>query len=349
MQIKEFKSYKATFALSEVIEWNKSHESSDDQIIEIKFYKDNEYKFSLEKKLHTDNEIVFIEWLEYENKIYVVINTLNSSLSIFDANSMELLHCIDNGIFLSGYKILDNSEYLYTWGWSNYENTILPMRTVSHIPSLLKNPAYQPKKINCLDVKEENFLNPGMNLFGCDQCKAFLDKYDKIFDKVSMECRTERFNENLQSDTLLRRFIEIDGLVDFESNDSKQLLEKIMMNQRSMFNIKVYNNASGERQDVYDYALFTKLDSKYEDFNYVVADKLFHSIDGLPFNEINLRFEIYTDQGHLCIHIFNQLTQCDKIKNMHDGVIPDFFKNHVNKIDPESKMKIHVNNNPSDI
>ncbi len=345
MRTRIFKSYKAIFVQNKI---------DKNQTQEIKFYKNDEYKFTINKNFHYDDlfKTVLLEWFEYNNKTLIVLNAIHGLLSIFDAETGVLVHCtINDNMFLADYKLLDDREYMYMWGWCWSLDGVLktPIRSVYHIPDLFSIPEYEPKYIKCIDVKKENYMNPGINLFGCSVCKDFLEKYDDIFCEIKIESRTEEFNKNRISDTLLRRFLETHGLVEFE-NDSKQLLEDILMSDRDIFTVKVYDDCKnkgymrGKHTNNYDYSLFTKIDSScllHHNINLVIASKIFHNfIDGLPFNDIDLKFEIYSDLGNLIIWIRHQLIPCDKIKNMHDGIIPEFFKNHVHKIDPWTKLNI---------
>lgn len=356
LQEKNYKSYKAIYTCT--------FDQRDPGPIDIKFYKDNEYKFTLNKYFLKDDSfrILLLEWFENNDQTFIVLNQDHGLLSVFDAETGIKIHqTVNNEVLLTGYKLFDDGKYIYAWGWTrswfrirsksksksmsmsrskisseHLESQKIPVRVVYDIRILLKNPKYEPKYIECYDVKEENCINPGINLFGCTECKDFLEKHDQIFSDIRIESMTEEFNKHRSSDTLLKRFLE-NNLVEFEK-DSKCLLEKIMASDRLIFITKVYGNICCNN---YDYALFTKLSPRHDNINFIIAEKLFnYFIDGLPFDEINLRFEIYTDLGNLIIQIKNKLIHCDKIKNMHDGVLPEFFKNHINKIDPDSLMEI---------
>lgn len=305
--------------------------------LEMKFYKDEKYIFSVTRCFFESdprkNELL-VEWIEFKEKTYLILSHEHGCLTVFDADSgKQISQSLNNDMFLSDYKFYDDKEYLYLsgWFWSP-----VPMRTVFHIPTFLQAPGYKPIPVTCANANDKT--NPGFDLYGSETCKEFLEKHDEIVKEIRHKNQRDQFNYNRQTDTLLRRFYEVNGLVEFEG-DSKALLGQILSSDREIFYANSIGNISGDELG-HSWALTIKLESKYDNFNYVLSDALFRSIDMMPLEVINFRFEIYSELGNLVINIVHKLIDCNKLKETYGDNLPEYYTNRIKRIDPDTKMNI---------
>ncbi len=307
---------------------------------EIKIYKDSTYITTIEKSLYRSS-LVLIEWFESESldKTFMIVNTQHGFLSVYLAETGEHVHdSQDDDMFINEYKVFDSGEYIYTSGW--FWNP-LPMRCIYHIPTFLITPEYEPTMVSCDDVDSKNYTKPGIKLFGCTSCIELLENMDEIFENIARQKATDLFNKNRSKDTFLRRFLETEGLVDYDE-ESKSILENILSSDRKLFYIHCFGNESGVRLH-YENALYSEIESKYDNFNYELFNKMFYFVDCLPIKNINLRFEIFTDlnlEKKLVIWIKHDLIPCDKLNKLHKDAIPSHLTNHNNKIDPNTMTSI---------
>jgi hypothetical protein len=165
-----------------------------------------------------------------------------------------------------------------------------------------------------------------------------LEKEQEIVDQIEQTNQTIAFNQSRTSDTLLRRFYEVDGLLEFEDL-AKKLLGQILSDDRKIFYAKTIDNMSGRELD-HEWALSKKLEAKYKNMNYLISDLFFRSIDMMPLEEIDFRFEIRTDLGDLMINLHHKLIDCDKLSRTYGDNVPEYLKDRTKRIDPCTKMSI---------
>ena len=162
--------------------------------MEIKFYKNDTYTFSLFKSytVYDNCVLILLEWFNSNGVTKLILNTHHGSISIIDADSGKEIHTTHNdNVFISDYALFDNREYLYISGWLW---TPVPIRSIYCIRTMLQTPDYEPTYIPCDDCYEEDSdteesgytyeMNPGVTLMGCKTCKEFLDNYVKIFEEL---------------------------------------------------------------------------------------------------------------------------------------------------------------------
>lgn len=343
---KNYKNYRAEWKkLSEDYEFPENiEEGPTPQVLEdlaIKFYKDDKYVFSVTRNFFesdTNKNQLLVEWIEFNEKTYLIISHNHGCLTVFDPDTgKHITESVNNDMFLSDYKFYDDNEYLYLsgWFWSP-----LPMREIFHIPTFLQSETndYEPFMVTCANANKDDRLNPGFDLYGCSTCKDFLERHEEIVREIDHMNQKDKFNNNRINDTLLRRFYETDNLVEFEDN-AKKLLGQILSSDRKIFYAKSIGNISGSELN-HHWSLTDKLESKYENFNYIFSDTLFRSIDMMPLEVINLRFEIYTELGNLCINITHTLIDCNKLKETYGDNPPNYLKDRTKRIDPDTKMNI---------
>ena len=306
--------------------------------VEVKFYKNDQYIYSKIKNSYrtNDDKFMLLEWFDDSDpgdKTLLIFNEEHGMISIYDADTGAKIHSTeDSDVFISDFKFFDNREYLYISGWIWQPFSI---RGLFHVPMMLKTPDYEPEYISCADVEygSKNNLNPGITLLGCESCKELLERKDEIYKKMYNQSQTDRFNKNRSEDILLKRFLDDEnkGYIEFNGN-TKLLLENILLNDRKEFRIDVYGNGSGDRLNIYDGKLYEKAytrDVSYDadnkmistpetDFNKILARTVFHQIEHHPFDQINLRFQIYSDIGNLNIFLTHRLVLCDEFKHQND-------------------------------
>lgn len=265
--------------------------------ITINLYKNNELVHKLEKKYATYDVYVLLEWFDIGGKTFLVSNHIHGCLSILSADSGETIHTTKfDDVFILSHRLFDDNKYLYVsgWFWSP-----VPIRAIFHITDMLTTPDYEPTYISCDDFDDYDALDPGISLFGCASCEDFLANHDQIFKDLGIQNSTKKFNENRCNDTLLKRF------TDMTSND---LLRSMFSDDRKKFYINVYGESSGSRLARYDDALYSKIDFEFDFIHEAFAKIIFRPFnDSLPFSEINLRFEIYSDIGDLNVYVTHKL------------------------------------------
>jgi hypothetical protein len=277
-----------------------------------KIYKNDTYAYSLNKIIDQHSKLC-VEFFEIDNKIVLLFNQEHGCLSIFDAITGQKMHdtCNDD-LFIYDYKLFDDREYLYfsSWFWSP-----IGVRTIYHVPTMLQTPDYKPTIISCMDCANAHDA-PEITLFGCSTCKEFMEKKDGIFQEMSIRMKTDNFNKNRCEDILLRRFVEVKGLVEFSDN-AKSVLENILADDRKKMCINTIGNISGESLSRYNYVLYQKINVQHENFNHVLAHTMFCGfVRSLPFPELNLTFKICSDVGDLNIIMTHTLLPCDYEHNI---------------------------------
>jgi hypothetical protein len=284
---------------------------------EVQFFKDGKFQYSKFKNDdHTKNDLfMLLEWFEVDNKTVFIFNEKHGLISTFDAETGELIHTTENDdVFIYNYEMFDNNEYLYISGlfWSSF-----PVRIIFHVPTMLTTPDYTGLSISCDDCKS-NYDVPDITLFGCETCKQFIDMQEIIFEKLNREKVIKTFNKNRSDDILLRRFLESKHVV--FADHSRDILMKMLENDRSEFYISCFGGNSHEHLTNYDYSLFSKVayktlnqdtltNSKLDPFSFLIASTLFNFIASLPFSEINLHFSLISDIGNLSIRITHVLVE----------------------------------------
>ncbi len=339
---KTYKEFRAEWKnLSEIDDESENPYKESD--LEMKFYKDDKCFFSVTRCFYEsdpDKNNLLVEWIEFNEKIYLIVSHTHGCLTVFDPETGEKLgESVNNDMFLSDYRFYDDKEYLYLsgWFWSP-----LSMRRIFHIPTFLQTPLnYEPIMVTCANANPNNRLNPGFDIYGCSSCKEFLEKQDQIVSDISHKNQKEKFNKYREIDTLLRRLYEVDNLVDYDNihGDSKLLLGQILSNDREIFYVKSIGNISGDELG-HGWSLTNKLESKYDNFNYVLSDTLFRCVDKMPLEEINFRFEIYTDLGNIIISLYHKLIPCNNLKESYGDDVSECLKDRTKKIDSETKMNI---------
>jgi hypothetical protein len=313
------------------------------QDLEIKFYKNDKYIFSVHREFFESDPGInhfLIEWIRFNQTQYLILGHSHGSLKVIDPETGgQIAQSVNNDMFVSDYKFFDDNQYLYLsgWFWSP-----VPMRTVFHIPSFLQSTdkPYEPISVTC--AKSTDKINPGICLYGAKTCKEFLENHQQIVDQINHETQVKKFNLTRCTDTLLRRFYEIPGLVRFEA-DSKELLGQILSSDRKIFYAQSIGNQSGLELD-HGWALTHRLDAKYQspgwNSNYLISDLLFRTIDMMPLKEIDFRFQVSTDLGNLLINLHHKLIDCDKLSQTYGDQVPGYLKDRTLRIDPETKFDI---------
>jgi hypothetical protein len=139
-----------------------------------------------------------------------------------------------------------------------------------------------------------------------------------LSEKLNRERVISTFNKNRSDDILLRRFLESKHVV--FADHSRDILMKMLENDRSEFYISCFGGNSHEHLTNYDYSLFSKVayktlnqdtltNSKLDPFSFLIASTLFNFIASLPFSEINLHFSLISDVGNLSIRITHVLIE----------------------------------------
>ncbi len=316
MQSREFKEFKA--------EWQYDiKEEKEFKGIEVKFFKNNKFQYSkIKNNYHTKNDrFMLLEWFEVNNKTVFIFNEEHGLITIFDAETGDLIHKTeDNDVFIYDYQLFDNNEYLYVsgWFWSP-----VPVRNIYHVPTMLTKADYKPLNISCNDC-ESNYDKPLITLFGCHTCKEFIETNEVIFTKLSQLEALKMFNKNRSEDILLKHFLESNNVV--FNDHSKDLLIQILANERSKFYITCYGGITHEHLASFDYSLFSKVayktmnqgsqaDSKLDKLSFLIASTLFQFIASLPIPEIHLQFVIISDLGNLNIRMKHLLIEDVEFKS----------------------------------
>lgn len=342
-EISTYKSYRA--------EWDQpTEEQIKDDPLAVDFYKDSEFLYSLKKNDYRteDDDFVLLEWFDHPHdpsKTVFIFNLDHSVISVIDADTGKEIHqdkLFD--VFISGYRMFDNREYMYIsgWFWSP-----LPVRCIYHIPTFLKTPDYEPVYISCYD---QVGTHPEISLYGCDTVTEFLDKKDQIFDDMKIKDETDMFNRNREQEILLRLFLTSPE-VTWEEN-SKQVLSDLLSKDQERLYIRTWGNVSGDPLNRYNRSLYSLIlyeednpkaidrnkTSRTDTLGFLIPKILFSGfITKLPLEFIDLRFEIYTnDTKSLTINLRQELTWDGK-----DPLPHDYGKRRCN-VDLAKKAEIRI-------
>jgi hypothetical protein len=169
------------------------------------------------------------------------------------------------------------------------------------------------------------------------------------------------FNKNRSEDILLKRFIDVvtggEGTgqatgLEFHHGSESLLRNILESGDRKKFYIYAYEN---DRRSSYDRALYSKISDPWNaayydntNFNHILAATIFHFVDSLTSDKINLRFEIYSDLGDLNISMTHTMLPCNRLKQQMEQQNPN-SNNNANaawwdypryKIDTASPIKI---------
>lgn len=236
---------------------------------------------------------------------------------------------------------------MYVSGWNWWPG---PVREIYDVQMMLQTPDYSPTSISCIDnVRNfENIINPGIKLFGCLSCEEFLEKHESIFEDIYTNSQIELFNKNRSEDILLKHFIERYDVVEYQDGFlAESLLRLILQSDRKKIHIHAYEN--GTRRSQYDQSLYSLISGPLNaghydatNFNHVIGATVFHFVDSLQFDKINLSFEIYSDLGDLNISMIHEMLPCDRLKQMNENNVNDSNVNQGPryKIDMDRPIKI---------
>lgn len=281
----------------------------DKKAVKVQFFKDSAPTYSLWKNsYHTeDDDFMLLEWFSVDGRCVFVFNDEHGCLGVFDAETGSKLHESDNNdIFVTDYKMFDDGKFLYISGWIWQP---FAARAVFHIPTLLQQPGYEPTPVTTVDTDDEMY--PGVSLLGCKSCGELLEKHDEIQKTIGQRRQCELFNRNRSDDILLRRLLR---------EHSSTLLDKILSSDRKVFFIETFGNETGENLYL-GHAWYYKPCCAEKPWCLDFAQLAWQCVERLPFEHINLRFEIVTDVGNLNIHVRHKLQPCeDKLRfNIHPG------------------------------
>ena len=191
------------------------------------------------------------------------------------------------------------------------------MRNIYHVPTMLTTCDYEPLNISCDDCLSY-YDRPPITLFGSPTCKEFVETHEAIFENAGKLEALKLFNQHRSEDILLRRFLESDSVA--FADDAKNILIRILKNDRSIFNITTYGGITHEHLPTYDHALFLKVafetlneasnvDSKNDTLSGLIARTLFNFISSFSTPEIYLQFALQSDVGNLNIQIKHVLIE----------------------------------------
>ena len=198
------KSYKNIKAV-----WEEKLEDNEEDSIQVKFYIDEEYKFSLPSNTHyVDSNFMFLIWYEVKNgplskQLVLLMNDVHSVISVYNAytgTKLTSIYLFDT--FLSEYEVFTgiNTDYLYIsgWFWSPIgQRFVYDMEHICHPDNNEKTiPGIQPDiTVYCKDIH----TNPGVSLFGCRDIDEFLEKHESISSKYHAKVNIDDMRTSLST------------------------------------------------------------------------------------------------------------------------------------------------------
>jgi hypothetical protein len=312
-EVRTFGIYRAEWTYLSALNEDES-EPDPPRSVEVSFFVNDELKYTKSKNNYRTqgDKFMLLEWFTLETSTVFLFNEDHGCIGVYDADSGELLHTTqDDDLFISNYQFFDDKQYLYVAAWFWLP---IPVRYICHVPTLLTTPDYESMKISCLDV-EDNYSIPEISLFGCSTCQEFMEKHDQIFETMLRQQELQQFNKNRTKDILLKRIFDM-----LKDDEAKTLLGDVLSTDLTSFNIKTIGGNSLAHLSRYDSCLFQEIEiDNYKNMrdmrgqipentvHNVFSQILFGQTNALPFDELHLKFGVFTNLGNLSIVMRHKL------------------------------------------